>query len=109
MDAMDAMDQHGVYIVAAVGAVTVCALYLLLRTDVEAPVPYSIEPPEQARPGWKGDVLDEPTFKVRLLGQTKPTIPKLTSTGLGLGPDPMLCPRDRRGPRTREPLDRRWH
>jgi hypothetical protein len=64
---MDAMDEHGVYMVAAVGAVTVCALYLLLRTDAEASVPYTIEPPEQARPGWKGDVLDKPTLKVRLL------------------------------------------
>jgi hypothetical protein len=61
------MDEHGAYVLAAVGAVTLCTLYLLLRTDVEAPVPYSVEPPEQARSGWKGEVLEQPTLKVSVL------------------------------------------
>ena len=40
------------------------ALYLLLRSDPEAAVPYAIEAPAQAQPGWKGEVLAQPTLKV---------------------------------------------
>ena len=31
----------------------------------EAPVAYSVPVPEQCKPGWKGDILEEPRIKVR--------------------------------------------
>ena len=66
LSAMDeALDEYSTYVLGAVGAATLYFLYLLLRTDYEAPVPYHVPPPEQAQPGWKGQVLQEPTLKVR--------------------------------------------
>lgn len=48
----------------------ICAAYLVVRLwllqNDEAPVEYTIPPPEQAKPGWTGKVLDEPTIKVSL-------------------------------------------
>ncbi|KAH6618840.1 Aldehyde/histidinol dehydrogenase [Boeremia exigua] len=61
---MDGLDEYRTYVLGAVSAATLCFLYLLLRTDAEAPVPYHVTPPEQAQPGWKGQVLQEPTLKV---------------------------------------------
>ena len=60
---MEQFDEYSSYVLGAVGAVTLCFLYLLLRTDAEAPVPYNVTPPEQAQPGWRGEVLQEPTLK----------------------------------------------
>ena len=39
-------------------------IWILCRANPEAPVKYNVEPPEQAEPGWKGDVLEQPTLKV---------------------------------------------
>lgn len=50
-------------LLGGIGLVTVYFAYLLLRSDPEAPVPYHVEPPEQIRPGWKGEVLEEPSLK----------------------------------------------
>jgi hypothetical protein len=61
---MEHLDEYGVYVLGAVGAATLYFLYLLLRNDAEAPVPYSVAPPEQARPGWRGPFIQEPTLKV---------------------------------------------
>jgi len=61
---MYGLDDYSTYVLGVVGAATLSFLYLLLRTDTEAPVPYHITPPEQAQPGWRGEVLKEPTLKV---------------------------------------------
>ncbi|KAF9698151.1 hypothetical protein EKO04_003704 [Ascochyta lentis] len=61
---MEHVNEHSSYVLGAVGAATLYFLYWLLRTDAEAPVPYSITPPEPAQPGWRGQVLDQPTLKV---------------------------------------------
>ncbi|KZM18740.1 Meiotic Sister-Chromatid recombination aldehyde dehydrogenase [Ascochyta rabiei] len=61
---MEHVNECSGYALGAVGAVTLCLLYLLLRTDAEAPVPYRVAPPAQAQPGWRGVVLQEPTLKV---------------------------------------------
>lgn len=58
------LDEHGTLLLGAVGAATLFFLYLLLRADAEAPVPYTLPPPEQAQAGWRGPVLAEPTLKV---------------------------------------------
>lgn len=61
---MDHLEEHRTLVLGAVGAATLFFLYLLLRTDPEAPLQYSVPPPEQAQPGWRGSVLQEPSLKV---------------------------------------------
>ncbi|KAF1358929.1 ALDH-like protein [Lizonia empirigonia] len=61
---MEHLDEPRAFVLATVGAVTLWFLYWLLRTDAEAPVPYSVAPPEQAQPGWRGAVLEQPSLKV---------------------------------------------
>lgn len=50
-------------------AIVPVALILVIQffffTDPEAAVPYDVAVPEQARPGWKGEVLEQPSLKVR--------------------------------------------
>lgn len=62
---MEHLDEYSTLVLGAVGAATLVFFYLLLRTNPEAPVPYSVAPPEQAQPGWRGPVLEEPALKVR--------------------------------------------
>lgn len=54
------------YIWGAISAATLLFFYLTLRRDVEGPILYNIALPEEAEPGWKGQVLDEPALKVHL-------------------------------------------
>lgn len=61
---MDSLDEYSTYVLGVVGAATLYFVYLLLRTDVEAPVSYHVTPPEQIQPGRKGEVLQEPSLKV---------------------------------------------
>jgi hypothetical protein len=42
-------------------------IWVFCRADPEKPVKYVVEPPEQAKPGWKGEVLEKPTLKVQSL------------------------------------------
>ncbi|KAJ4369189.1 Meiotic Sister-Chromatid recombination aldehyde dehydrogenase [Neocucurbitaria cava] len=49
------------------GSLWVAALSLIwffCRADPEEPVKYVVGPPEQAEPGWKGEVLEKPALKV---------------------------------------------
>ncbi|KAL6705536.1 Meiotic Sister-Chromatid recombination aldehyde dehydrogenase [Coniothyrium glycines] len=39
-------------------------IWLTCRADPEAPVKYEVEPPEQAKPAWTGQVLESPSLKV---------------------------------------------
>ncbi|KAF2203877.1 ALDH-like protein, partial [Delitschia confertaspora ATCC 74209] len=61
MDRFQALDM---YVLSGIGAATVLLFYFLLRTDPEAAVHYHVETPEQAQPGWKGEILEEPSIKV---------------------------------------------
>ncbi|KAF1997864.1 aldehyde dehydrogenase [Amniculicola lignicola CBS 123094] len=61
---MDRLEEYNLYVLGAIGAATVLLLYFLLRTDAEVAVPYNVAPPDQATPGWKGDVLEKPSLKV---------------------------------------------
>jgi hypothetical protein len=47
--------------------VALSAIWFFCHADPEAPVKYVVEPPEEAKPGWKGKVLDKPTLKVIIL------------------------------------------
>lgn len=51
-------------IVLAATALTAFFFLAWYSYDPEAAVDYSIEPPEQCLPGWKGGVLDAPSLKV---------------------------------------------
>jgi hypothetical protein len=49
------------------GALWIAALafiWITCRADPEEPVKYEVETPEQARKGWKGQVLEKPQLKV---------------------------------------------
>ncbi|KAI8934513.1 hypothetical protein NX059_008213 [Plenodomus lindquistii] len=53
--------------IALYGSLWVAALafiWITCRADPEAAVKYEVEPPEQAQPGWKGEVLEKPSIKV---------------------------------------------
>jgi hypothetical protein len=45
--------------------VALSVIWFFCRADPEKPVKYVVEPPEQAKPGWKGEVLETPSLKVR--------------------------------------------
>lgn len=53
------------YVLLATAAITTLFFFTWYTFDSEAAVDYSVEPPEQCSPGWKGRVLDEPSLKVR--------------------------------------------
>jgi hypothetical protein len=42
-------------------------IWLTCRADPEEAVKYVVETPEQAKPGWKGEVLEEPGLKVCMI------------------------------------------
>lgn len=43
---------------------TLAFIWITCRANPEAPVKYVVEPPEQAEPGWEGEVLEKPSLKV---------------------------------------------
>lgn len=47
-----------------VGVATINLLQILFRLDPEAAVPYDVTPPPETKPGWKGEMLKEPSIKV---------------------------------------------
>ncbi|KAF2792407.1 aldehyde dehydrogenase-like protein [Melanomma pulvis-pyrius CBS 109.77] len=61
---MERLEDYSSYILGVIGILTLALSYFLLRTDPEAAVPYAVTPPAQAQPGWKGEVLAEPSLKV---------------------------------------------
>jgi hypothetical protein len=50
------------YSVLWIGALTV--IWVTCRADPEEAVKYVVDLPEQAEPGWKGEVLEKPMLKV---------------------------------------------
>lgn len=83
-------------------------IWFFCRADPEAPVKYVVELPEQAKPGWKGEVLEKPTLKVSC--ETMLSNHQLTfSPGRWLLSHPMLRTRNRRGSRAHQPLHSRRH
>jgi len=61
---MERFEDYNTFVLGAIGALTLGLCYILLRSDPEAAVPYNVAPPEPSKPGWKGEVLEEPTLKV---------------------------------------------
>ena len=53
-----------------VGALISCVVisyifFRILRKDSERPIGYVVSIPEQCKPKWKGEILEEPSIKVR--------------------------------------------
>ncbi|KAF2708341.1 aldehyde dehydrogenase [Pleomassaria siparia CBS 279.74] len=61
---MERLEEYHSYILGAISLATLLVSYYFLRSDPEAGVPYNVEPPAQAQPGWKGEVLEEPSLKI---------------------------------------------
>jgi hypothetical protein len=51
--------------VVVLGVLSLLALRWVLISDPEAPVSYSLTVPEQCRDDWKGEILEEPSIRVR--------------------------------------------
>ena len=68
--AMERLKDFNLLVLGAIGTATLFCFYLLLKKDHDAPVSYNVTPPTQIQPGWKGEILKEPTLKVmpRLVG-----------------------------------------
>jgi delta 1-pyrroline-5-carboxylate dehydrogenase len=62
---MEHLEDYSTFILGIIGVLTLYLFYVLLRNDPEAAVSYNVTPPEQSRPGWKGEVLEELCLKVR--------------------------------------------
>lgn len=65
VERLGAIDGLRPYASVFAGLLTVYVLCRWLRPDPEAAVDYSVPVPAQCRPGWKGEVLAEPSLKVR--------------------------------------------
>jgi hypothetical protein len=63
---METLEDYQPYLLSCIGISTLVLFYLLFRKDPEAAIPYNVTPPEQSKPGWKGQVLEEPALKVRM-------------------------------------------
>jgi len=68
-------DQYGhVELLAAATALVAVVLTYLLTPGHEKAVEYEIAVPEQCKPGWEGEVLAEPSIKVRDTKQSRARI-----------------------------------
>jgi len=110
MDRITARSEGDFYTVlyGSLWAVALSAIWFFCRADPEQPVNYVVEPPEQAKPGWKGEVLDKPSLKVHT---NSARVRLLNSLRIGLWrlSNPMLRPRDRAITWAHQSLYRRWY
>ena len=60
---MDRISDYSSYAIA-LAALIPLLLFLFFRPDPEAPVPYTVPPPPECHPDWKGEILDSPSLKV---------------------------------------------
>jgi len=108
--AMEQLEDYNTYILGAISLAVLFVSYYFLRTDPEASVPYNVAPPAEAQPGWKGEILEEPSLKAEFVPHLHSTISSLTTCiGLWIFSHPMLLSRNRRIPWTRQSLYRRRH
>lgn len=66
MDRITARSEGDFYTVlyGSLWVVALSAIWFFCRADPEKAAKYVVEPPEQAKPGWKGEVLEKTTLKV---------------------------------------------
>lgn len=56
-------NDFSVYFYSSLWVAALSFIWFFCRADPEDPVKYAVEPPEQAEPGWKGEVLERPSLK----------------------------------------------
>jgi len=61
---MDRILDYSSYAIALAALIPLLLFLLFLRPDPEAPVPYTVPPPPECHPDWKGEILDSPSLKV---------------------------------------------
>jgi hypothetical protein len=49
----------------ALALLSISLYFILSHNDGEQPVPFVVPIPEQTRPGWHGEILDNPSIKAR--------------------------------------------
>lgn len=66
MERMTAPSEGDFYTVlyGSLWVVTLSVIWFFCRANPEKPAKYVVEPPEQAKPGWKSEVLDKTALKV---------------------------------------------
>ena len=61
---MDRISDYSSYAIALAALIPLLLFLLFLRPGPEAPVPYTVPPPPECHPDWKGEILDSPSLKV---------------------------------------------
>jgi hypothetical protein len=88
--------------------VALSIIWIFCRADPEQAVKYVVEPPEQAKPEWKGQLLEKPSLKVRTSRyrqRHRAIIDFLQVSGSSL----IQCYANRTVPWSSQSLHRRWH
>ena len=57
-------NDFNVVLYSALWIAALSFIWLTCRADPEEAVKYVVDTPEQAKPGWEGEVLEEPSLKV---------------------------------------------
>lgn len=71
---------------------TVVVFKILLRSDAEDAIEFSVPVPEACRPGWEGKQLNEPSIKVQHIPWLGKLNADLNDLGLGKHCGTMLLP-----------------
>lgn len=63
---MDAINLQNVNHLLGLSSLSVLMIFVvyILKPNCESPVLFQVSVPEQCAPGWKGEVLEDPTIKV---------------------------------------------
>jgi hypothetical protein len=89
------LPEDGLPFYGTVIAASLITLYVLFRFsyDSEAAINYTVSPPSQIHPDWKGETLEKPSIKVSPIGCSSDFILML-GTGSQIFRNPMLLPGD---------------
>jgi hypothetical protein len=99
------LPEEGLPLYASIAVTFLLALVLLLwfSRDPEAAVKYTVSPPPQIHPDWKGEILDTPSIKVS--GSQAKTMALMDHLDLQVFCYPVLLSSYRTASRPRKPFD----
>lgn len=63
-NSIDSSELHQAIVVSLATLLFTYLVVWSIRTKAESAVDYTVEEPEQLKPGWKGKVLDSPSIQV---------------------------------------------
>ncbi|OCL08674.1 ALDH-like protein, partial [Glonium stellatum] len=61
---MEHLSDYSSYAIAVAALIPILLILFFLRPDPEAPVPYTVPPPPECHPDWKGEILESPSLKI---------------------------------------------